>query len=148
MAIFPQFHRPLPTETKRQIFQQHCRGDSAEALAQRFCQTRTSIYRIIKEMRAARIMELPLDSMGNEQFARLRSEKKRTRDLAAAAGKRSADEEVASAQRHATVSGQPVRGAAADAGAGGPSLSEDELPQVQGAQAPRRRSMWTGPRSA
>jgi hypothetical protein len=47
-----------------------------QALAQRFCQTPTRIYRIINEMRAARIMELPLDSMGNEQFARLRSEKK------------------------------------------------------------------------
>ena len=35
------------------------------------------------------------------------------------------------------VSGQPVRRAAADAGAGGPALSEDELPQVQGQQASR-----------
>ena len=76
MAIFPHLHQPLQTETKRQIFQQHRRGDSAEALAQRFCRSCTRIYRIIKEIRAARIMELPLDSMGNEQFARLRSEKK------------------------------------------------------------------------
>ena len=68
--------RPLPTETKRQIFQQHRRGDSAEALARRFCRSCTRIYRIIQEMRAARIMELPLNSMGNEQFARVRSEKK------------------------------------------------------------------------
>lgn len=76
MAILPRLDRALRTETKRQIFQQHRRGDSAEALAQRFCQTRTSIYRIIREARAARIMELPLDCMGSEQFVRLRSEKK------------------------------------------------------------------------
>ena len=76
MAIFPHHHRPLRTETKRQIYQQYRRGESVEALAQRFCQTRTGIYRIINEMRAAQIMELPLDYIGNEQFARLRSQKK------------------------------------------------------------------------
>ena len=76
MAIFSPFHRPLQTETKQQIFQQHRRGDSAESLAQRFCRSCTRIYGIIKEIRAKRIMELPLDSMDNEQFARLRSEKK------------------------------------------------------------------------
>ena len=57
------------------------------------------------------------------------------RDLGAAAGRRSADEEAAGAQRSARVSGQPVRGAPADAGAGGASFSEDELPQVQGEHA-------------
>ena len=80
MATFPQLHQPVPTETKRQILQQHRLGVSAEALAEQFCQTRTSIYRIIREMLAARIVELPLNSMGNEQFARLRSEKKQ-RDI-------------------------------------------------------------------
>ena len=59
-----------------EIYQQYRRGESVQALAQRFCQTRTRIYRIINEMRAARIMELPLDHIGNEQFARLRSQKK------------------------------------------------------------------------
>ena len=77
MAIFPHLHQPLPTETKQQILQQHRLGDSAEALAQQFCQTRTSIYRVIKEMLAARIVELPLNSMGNEHFARLHLDKKR-----------------------------------------------------------------------
>ena len=75
-AVFPRLRRPPQPETKRQIFQQHCRGDSVDELASRFCQTRTAIYCILREMRAARIMELPLDSMGNEQFARLRSEAK------------------------------------------------------------------------
>ena len=77
LAIFPHSRQPLPIETKRQIFQQHCRGDSAEMLAQRFCQTRTAVDRVIKEMRAARIMGLPLDSMGDEQFVRIRSEKRK-----------------------------------------------------------------------
>jgi RNA polymerase primary sigma factor/RNA polymerase sigma factor len=77
MAIFPHFHQPLKIETKRQIFQQHCRGESVETLTQRFCLACTRIRRIIRDMRAARIMELPLDCMGNEQFARIRSEKKK-----------------------------------------------------------------------
>ncbi len=76
MSILPHFHQPLQTATKQQIFQQHRHGDSAESLARRFCRSCTRIYGIIKEIRAARIMELPLDSMGNEQFARLCSEKK------------------------------------------------------------------------
>ena len=81
MAIFPPVCQSLPTETKQQIFQQYRRGDSAEALAERFCRSCTRIYRIIQEMRAAWIMGLPLDSMGNEQFACFRSEKKERKIL-------------------------------------------------------------------
>ena len=50
MAIFPRLHHPLQAETKRQIFQQHCRGESANALAHQFCETRASIDRIINEV--------------------------------------------------------------------------------------------------
>ena len=95
-----------------------------------------SIARVTKQVRAARIVELPLNSMGDEQFALLRSGKKQ-REILGPAGQRSPDEEVASAQRHAAVSRQPVRGAAVDAGTGGAPLSQDELPQVPCAKAPR-----------
>ena len=74
MAIFPRLHQPLPTESKRQIFQQHRRGEPVEALARRFCQTRPGIHRIINEVRAARILELPLNCIDNGQFACLRPE--------------------------------------------------------------------------
>ena len=76
VAIFPYRHGPLRTETKREIYQQYGRGESVQALAQRFHQPRTRIYRMVNEMRAARIMDLPLDYIGNEQFSRLRSRKK------------------------------------------------------------------------
>jgi RNA polymerase primary sigma factor/RNA polymerase sigma factor len=69
------------TEAKPEVYQQYRRGESVEALAQRFCRAPSGIYRIIKEMRAARLMELPLDSLGNEQFARLRSQKKKAEIL-------------------------------------------------------------------
>jgi RNA polymerase primary sigma factor len=81
MAIFPPNHGLSKTEAKREIYQQYCRGDSVQALAQRFYQAPSLIYRIINEMRAARVMELPLDHIGNAQFARLRSEKKKAEIL-------------------------------------------------------------------
>ena len=43
-------------------------GQSVDELAKRFGRTRTSIYRVINEMRAQRILELPLDYMYNEEF--------------------------------------------------------------------------------
>lgn len=75
LAIFPDNHGPLRLETKRRIYQQYHRGESVEALAKRLCRTRTSIYRILGEMRARRLLELPLDHIPNEHFARVRSKK-------------------------------------------------------------------------
>ncbi|MGO9114158.1 MAG: sigma-70 family RNA polymerase sigma factor [Thermoguttaceae bacterium] len=74
MAIFPYNHAPLPAETKQQVYQEHRRGEPVESLARRFCRTRSGIQRIINEVRAARIMELRLDYIDNERFARLGSE--------------------------------------------------------------------------
>jgi RNA polymerase primary sigma factor/RNA polymerase sigma factor len=76
LAIFPYNDQPLRTETRWEVYQQYRRGESVEALAQRFCQTRIAIYRITRAMRATQIMKLPLDHIGNEQFARVRSRKK------------------------------------------------------------------------
>jgi RNA polymerase primary sigma factor len=81
LAIFPDNHGPLQLETKRKICQLYRRGESVDVLAKRFCRTRTSIYRIITEMRAQRIMELPLDFIPNDSFARVRSQKAEDRVL-------------------------------------------------------------------
>jgi RNA polymerase primary sigma factor len=75
LAVFPENHGPLGMETKRQIYQQYHRGESVDELAGRFCRTRTSIYRIVAEMRARRIMELPLDYIPNAMFVRIKSHK-------------------------------------------------------------------------
>jgi RNA polymerase primary sigma factor len=72
-AIFPESHGPLGLETKRNIFQQYQRGESVEDLAKRFSRTRTSIYRILAEMRARRIADLPLNFIPNEIFQKIRS---------------------------------------------------------------------------
>ena len=133
LAIFPDNHGPLRLETKRKIYQQYHRGESVEALAKRFCRTRASIYRIIDEMRAQRILELPLDYIPNDAVRPgLRSEKREAEIARADAGQRGAAEEAAAAQRPAALPGQPVRGAAVDPGAGGAPVPQDELPEVQG----------------
>ncbi len=75
MAVFPDIQGPLRPEIKRKIYQEFQRGGSVKALAKRFCRTRASIYRIVGEMRADRIMELSLDYMPNEEFERVRSPK-------------------------------------------------------------------------
>jgi len=69
LAIFPDNNGPLREETKRKIYQQFRRGESAEALAKKFCCTKKSVYRIVGEVRAKRILELPLDYISNEEFA-------------------------------------------------------------------------------
>jgi RNA polymerase primary sigma factor/RNA polymerase sigma factor len=82
-ALFPDSHGPLQMETRRKIYQQYQRGEPVEALVKRFCRTKTSVYRIISEMRAQRIMELPLDFIPSEVFARVRSHKREDRMLGA-----------------------------------------------------------------
>jgi len=76
VAVFPDNHGPLRLETKQQVYQRYKRGESVESLAKRFCRTRTSIYRIIAEMRARHVLELPLDFIPNDEFPRIRSQRR------------------------------------------------------------------------
>lgn len=76
LAIFPHATGPLSDEVKQKIYRQYRRGTSAEALAKQYCRTRTSIYRTINEMRARRIMELPLDFIPHASFSRTGIEKR------------------------------------------------------------------------
>ncbi len=78
LAIFPDSTGPLSVETKRIVYQQYRRGTSVEELAKRHRRTKTSIYRVLAEMRAERIMELPLDFIPNDDFKRARNEAKFT----------------------------------------------------------------------
>jgi RNA polymerase primary sigma factor/RNA polymerase sigma factor len=68
LAIFPGHNGALSDEEKRSIFQQHHRGSSVPTLCKRFGRTRSSITRILNEMRAGRILELPLDYIYNPEF--------------------------------------------------------------------------------
>jgi RNA polymerase primary sigma factor len=75
LAIFPHHTGPLRDEDKKRIYQEYRRGAPVETLAQNYGRTRTSMYRIINEMRAARIRELPLDHIPNPLFSRASAEK-------------------------------------------------------------------------
>ena len=75
LAIFPDNSGPLRDDTKRKVYQQFRRGESVETLAKKLCRTKTSVYRIVGEMRAKRIMDLPLDHIPNEGFAKIRTDK-------------------------------------------------------------------------
>jgi RNA polymerase primary sigma factor len=75
-ALFPEQTGVLTDEVKLRIYQQHRRGESAEALSRKFCRSKTVVYNIINEMRARRILELPLDFIPNETFEQPAVEKK------------------------------------------------------------------------
>jgi RNA polymerase primary sigma factor/RNA polymerase sigma factor len=68
VAVFPNRSGPLNEEDKRRVYQQYRRGVTVETLARRNGRTRTSIYRLVNEMRAHRILDLPLDYIYNETF--------------------------------------------------------------------------------
>ncbi len=74
-ANSPDHNRPLRTKAKREIYREYCRVASVQSLAQRFHQSQSRIHQISNEIRAARIMELPLNYVGGEDFAHLRAER-------------------------------------------------------------------------
>ncbi|MEX1097274.1 MAG: sigma-70 family RNA polymerase sigma factor [Planctomycetales bacterium] len=67
-AVFPHAGGPLSDEQKREIFRNARRGVPAERLARKYCRTKTSIYRIISEVRASRLLEQPIDYMDSPEF--------------------------------------------------------------------------------
>lgn len=71
MAIFPDLTGPLGDAQKTKIYQAAKIHDvPVEKLMKQYGRTKTTIYRIINEVRALRIAELPLDFIPNPRFAR------------------------------------------------------------------------------
>ncbi len=67
-ALFPGVTGPLSADAKRLIYNSYRRDISVDILAKRFRRTRTSIYRVINEVRAQRLLEQPLDYIPNPSF--------------------------------------------------------------------------------
>jgi RNA polymerase primary sigma factor len=67
-AIFPHSSSPLDEAAKARIYRLYRRGVSAEVLAGQFGRTRSSMYRIINEMRARRILSVKLDYIPHASF--------------------------------------------------------------------------------
>ncbi|HZZ72863.1 MAG TPA: sigma-70 family RNA polymerase sigma factor [Pirellulales bacterium] len=76
LAIFPEATVVLSEESKERIYREFKRGTPIEVLVKQHCRTKTSIYRIVNEVRAKRILEVKLDFMENPLFARADAEKK------------------------------------------------------------------------
>ncbi|HEV3167554.1 MAG TPA: sigma-70 family RNA polymerase sigma factor, partial [Isosphaeraceae bacterium] len=66
--IFPASSAPLDEEAKGKIFRLYRRGVSADVLASQFGRTRSSVYRVINEMRARRILGVKLEYMPHPSF--------------------------------------------------------------------------------
>jgi RNA polymerase primary sigma factor len=59
---------PLDPDTKQLIYNSYRRGIAVDTLAKRFQRTRTSMYRLINEARAQRLVDQPLDYIYHESF--------------------------------------------------------------------------------
>lgn len=81
--VFRDAKSPLTDELRDKIFEGFRRGESVDALAQRFGRTRNSVYRVVNEVRASHIAALPLDFMPHEDFRKPGAEAEILRDLPA-----------------------------------------------------------------
>jgi RNA polymerase sigma factor (sigma-70 family) len=67
-AVFPHAVEQLSDEQKKEIFRNFRRGVPAERLANQYCRTKASVYRIISEVRASRLVEQPIEYMFSDEF--------------------------------------------------------------------------------
>jgi RNA polymerase sigma factor (sigma-70 family) len=67
-ALFPALTGPFDATTKQLIFNSYRRGITVEALAKNFKRTRSSMYRVLNEIRAARLLEHPIEYIGHPSF--------------------------------------------------------------------------------
>jgi len=67
-AVFPNAPQPLTDDVKKEIYRGFRRGVAAERLAKRHCRTKASVYRIIAEVRATRLIDQPIEFIYNDSF--------------------------------------------------------------------------------
>ncbi len=67
-AVFPHAGSQLSDESRSEIYRRFRRGVPVDVLAKRYCRTKTSIYRIVAETRAKRILEQPIELIHSEEF--------------------------------------------------------------------------------
>jgi RNA polymerase sigma factor (sigma-70 family) len=67
-ALYPALTGPLDAQAKHSIFSSYRRGIPVETLAKRFHRTRTSMYRVINEVRAQRLLDMSLECIYHPSF--------------------------------------------------------------------------------
>jgi RNA polymerase sigma factor (sigma-70 family) len=68
-ALFPTLTGPFDPATKQAIYSSFRRGISVNNLAKTFQRTASSMYRVIHEIRAQRLMDQKIEYIGNDSFA-------------------------------------------------------------------------------
>lgn len=68
IMLFPEAGTPLPAEQRRELYAEFQRGLAVETLARSWQRSKASIYRIVAEVRAERLLEMPIDFMDSEEF--------------------------------------------------------------------------------
>ncbi len=76
LAVFPDQTGPLNLEMKERIYADFVSGKPADSIGKRYCRTKGTIYRVVNEMRATSIMDLPLDYIDSPEFHRRGADKK------------------------------------------------------------------------
>lgn len=69
-AIFAGVSRPLTEDERRAVLQAFTKGASVETLSRQYRRSRASVYRIVAEQRAKRLMELEISFMDSDDFRR------------------------------------------------------------------------------
>jgi RNA polymerase primary sigma factor len=67
-AVFPNSTNPLNDDRKMEIYQRYQNGMSAELLSEEFCRTKTSVYRIVTEVRARLLLDASIAFMDSPEF--------------------------------------------------------------------------------
>lgn len=68
LKLFPNASEQLNERDRETLFRAFRRGVSVHALAKRYCRTRSSVYRIINEMRVEHLLREPTDCIYNAEF--------------------------------------------------------------------------------
>ncbi len=67
-SVLPPSSNPLDERHREQIFELYQDGQTVDAIAKRFGRTRSTIYRVIGEVRAERLLSKPIDFMDSPEF--------------------------------------------------------------------------------
>jgi RNA polymerase sigma factor (sigma-70 family) len=68
LKLFPNSLEQLNDRDREQMFRAFRRGVSVHTLAKRYCRTRSSVYRIINEMRVEHLLREPTECIYNPEF--------------------------------------------------------------------------------
>lgn len=67
-AVLPASASPLTERHREQIYELYQDGQTVDAVARKFGRTRSTVYRIIGEVRAERLLSQPVDYMDSPEF--------------------------------------------------------------------------------